>query len=60
MKMEIGMTAKELYDMIKENVDEGDMGWDTQITFANERGDCYAKVHGANIECNGYEFRLYE
>ena len=54
------MTVKELYDMIKENIDEGDMSWNTQVTFANERGDCYTEVHGAGVECNGYEFRLYE
>lgn len=53
------MTAKELYDFIKEAIDNDDMGWDTQVTFESDYG-IYFNVNSANVECNGYEFRLYE
>lgn len=56
----MGMTVKELYEKIKECIDEDDMSWDTQITFANASGSCYEDVNGAGVECNGYEFRLWE
>lgn len=55
----MGMTVKQLYDEINEAISEGDIGWDTQITYDAHSDKRYGDLYGVSIECRGCEFRLH-